>query len=155
MVGNAVPPRLAYYLALSIKHCFSAILASSSPCNLVLVGYVKSDLDFDIIRHERIYYIRGGNRPGAMQYGQLTKPIKWLLLHRKDKIELYELLPRKVESCKKDYLSHLGFKPNGDDYWLFRINSVVTDNRLMPIILKQVGSLKTYPQLFVIENKKK
>ena len=155
MVGNAVPPRLSYYLALSIKHCFSALLASSSPCNLVLVGYVKSDLDFDIIRHERIYYIRGGNRPGAMQYGQLTKPIKWLLLHRKDKIELYELLPRKVESCKKDYLSHLGFKPNGDDYWLFRINSVVTDNRLMPIILKQVGSLKTYPQLFVIENKKK
>lgn len=151
MVGNAVPPRLAYYLALSIKNSFSAILESSAPYNLVLVGYVKSDKDFDIIRKECVYYIRGGNRPGAMQYGQLTRPIKWLMIHRKDKVELYELLSGNAESCKKDYLKRLGFMPNGDDYWLFKINQLVTDSNLMFKILKQVGRLKAYPQILIVK----
>ena len=152
MVGNAVPPRLAYNLALSIKNSISNVLKSSSPCNTVLIGYVKSDLDFDIIRKKHVYYIRGGNRPGAMQYGQLSKPIKWLMLHRKDKMELYELSSGNAESCKKDYLSHLGFKPNGEDYWLFRINNLVDDCSIMPKILKLAGSLKHYPQILAIEN---
>lgn len=150
MVGNAVPPRMAYYLALSIKKCFSTISSCSSVLNLLLVGYVKSESDFDIIRKNNIYYIRAGNRPGAMQYGQLTKQIRWLLLHHKEKRELYELLLEKVESCNKDYLKSKGFKPNGNEYWLFKIKRMETDGKIISNILKQVDGFKSHPQIFMI-----
>ena len=60
------------------------VFSSSSSVNLdlALIGYVKSESDFETIRKQGIYYIRGGNRPGAMQYGQVTRPFKCLLLHQ-------------------------------------------------------------------------
>lgn len=154
MVGNAVPPRLAYYLALSIDKCFSTISSCTSDYNLALVGYVKSESDFDIIRKEYVYYVRGGNRPGAMQYGQLTKPIKWLILHHKGKKELYELQTGNAENCNKDFLKHLGFKPTGDKYWIFHIKKEVTDCGIISNIYKQIGSLRLSPQIFVVDNKR-
>jgi len=153
MVGNAVPPRLAYYIALSVDKCLSISLHLVIKNHLVLVGYVKSELNFDIIRKECIYYIRGGNRPGAMQYGQLNKPIKWLLLHHKEKRELYELMSGKAESCNQDYLKQFGFKPTGKDYWMFRIRNQITDNNMISDITAKVGKLKPYPQIVVVEKK--
>ena len=117
---------------------------------LALVGYVKSDMDFDIIRTERIYYVRAGNRPGAMQYGQLTKPIKWLLLHRQGKTELYELLVGKPQGCDGEQLSKLGFKPRGNEYWLFVIRERVIDYHIVFNISKQLNGLKKYPQIVVV-----
>lgn len=150
MVGNAVPPRLAYHLALSISKCMSDLQPYPQKRELALVGYVKSDMDFDIIRTERIYYVRAGNRPGAMQYGQLTKPIKWLLLHRQGKIELYELLVGKPQGCDGEQLSKLGFKPRGNEYWLFVIRERVIDNHIVFNISKQLNGLKKYPQIVVV-----
>ena len=68
-----------------------------------------------------VYYIRGGNRPGAMQFRQLDKPIKWLLLHRNKERYLFELEDKVAESCDKSKLKMLGFSPQGDDYWFFTI----------------------------------
>lgn len=152
MVGNAVPPRLAYYLALSVKNCFANMSRRSQEYSLALIGYVKSDSYFDIIRKKCIYYIRGGNRPGAMQYGQLRKPVGFLLLHHRETKELYELVG-KVESCNKEHLKQLGFKPKGNEYWLFKMKRKVADSDIISAIIKQVGKLKTYPKVVVIGNK--
>lgn len=151
MVGNAVPPRLAYHIALSIEKCFSALSPSAKERNLTLVGYVKSDADFSVIRKKGIYYIRGGNRPGAIQYGQLCKPIKWLLLHRKGRKELFELLSGNAEKCSREDLVRVGFKPRGDEYWLFKIKSEVKDSALISSVVEQIQSLKLYPQFVFVE----
>ena len=151
MVGNAVPPRLAYHIALSIEKCFSALMPFAKERNLTLVGFVKSDVDFTIIRNNGIYYIRGGNRPGAVQYGQLCKPIKWLLLHRNGRIELFELLTGIAEKCNRADLARIGFKPKGNKYWLFKIKTEVKDSALISKILGLIKTPKHYPQFIMVE----
>lgn len=147
MVGNAVPPRLAYYIALSIRQCLSSSVSFSPTIGIALIGYVKSVSDFNIIKKDRIYYIRGGNRPGAMQYGQLTKPIKWLLLHRGEHKELLELVTGKAERCNKEFLKNLGFHPNGDEYWFFRIKQEIKDDSILSSIIREVKGLKRSPKI--------
>ena len=151
MVGNAVPPRLAYHIALSIDKCFAGLLSFVKERTLALVGYVKSESDFAVIRSKGFYYIRGGNRPGAIQYGQLCKPIKWLVLHRNGKKYLYELLSGNAERCNHEYLLRIGFKPKGDEYWLFRIKSEVKDPVLISSVLGQIKTLSPYPQFVMVE----
>ena len=151
MVGNAVPPRLAYHIALSIAKCFAGLLPFAKERTLALVGYVKSESDFAVIRNKGVYYVRGGNRPGAIQYGQLCKPIKWLLLHRNGKKVLYELLSDDAERCNREYLVRIGFKPHGDEYWLFRIKSEVKDPVLVSSVMGQIKSLRLYPQFVIVE----
>ena len=152
MVGNAVPPRLAYYIALSIKQCFSMSLSPCSNMDIALIGYVKSDSDFNTIKKENIYYIRGGNRPGAIQYGQLTRPIKWLLLHRGNHKELFELVTGKAERCNQAFLRTLGFHPNGDEYWFFRIKQVIKDDSVFSAIVKEAKEFKHSPHIVRVEN---
>ena len=152
MVGNAVPPRLAYYIALSIRQCFSTSLSPSSNTSIALIGYVKSESDFNIIRKENIYYIRGGNRPGAMQYGQLTRPIKWLLLHRGNHKELLELVTGKAERCDQSFLRNLGFHPNGEEYWFFRIKQVIKDDFVFSAIVKKAKEFKHSPHIVCVGN---
>ena len=152
MVGNAVPPRLAYYIALSIKQCFSMSVSSNSNMDIVLIGYVKSESDFNIIKKENIYYIRGGNRPGSMQYGQLSRPIKWLLLHRGEHKELFELVTGKAEKCNQVFLRNLAFHPTGDEYWSFRIKKSVKDDSIVSTIIREVKELKYSPQIISVKN---
>ncbi len=152
MVGNAVPPRLAYYIALSIKQCFSMSVSTRSNMDIALIGYVKSESDFNIIRKKNIYYIRGGNRPGAMQYGQLTRPIKWLLLHRGVHKELYELETGKAERCNQLFLRNIGFHPNGDEYWFFRIKQVIKDDAVFSAIAREVKEFRHSPHIVSVGN---
>lgn len=152
MVGNAVPPRLAYYIALSIRKCFSMSMSPNSHTGIALIGYVKSESDFNIIRKEKIYYIRGGNRPGAMQYGQLTRPIKWLLLHRGEHKELLELVNGKAERCNQSFLRNIGFHPRGDEYWFFRIKQVIKDDFIFSSIIREAKELKHSPHIVSIGN---
>lgn len=152
MVGNAVPPRLAYHIALSIRKCFSMSVSTRSNMDVALIGYVKSESDFKIIRKENIYYIRGGNRPGAMQYGQLTRPIKWLLLHSGVHKELFELETGKAERCNQSFLRNIGFHPNGNEYWFFRIKQVVKNDSVFSAIIREVKELKPSPHIVSIEH---
>ena len=152
MVGNAVPPRLAYYIALSIRKCFSMSMSLSSNRDIALIGYVKSESDFNIIKKENIYYIRGGNRPGAMQYGQLTRPIKWILLHRGVQKELFELETGKAERCNQSFLRKIGFHPSGDEYWFFRIKQVIKKDSVVSTIMREAKELKLSPQIVSVEN---
>ncbi len=152
MVGNAVPPRLAYYIALSIRQYISTSLSPSSNTGIALIGYVKSESDFNIIKKEKIYYIRGGNRPGAMQYGQLNRPIKWLLLHRGNHKELLELVTGKAEKCNHSFLRNLGFHPNGDEYWFFRIKQVIKEEFVFSALVKEAKEYKHSPHIVYVEN---
>lgn len=152
MVGNAVPPRLAYYIAMSIRRCFSTSISPYFNVGIALIGYVKSESDFNIIKKENIYYIRGGNRPGSMQYGQLTRPIKWLLLHRGDHKELLELDTGKAERCNQAFLRNLGFHPNGDEYWFFRIKQVIKDDFVFSAIVKEAKEFKHSPHIVCVGN---
>lgn len=152
MVGNAVPLRLAYNIALSIRQCFSMSVSSSSNIEIALIGYVKSELDFNIIRKENIYYIRGGHRPGAMQYGQLTRPIKWLLLHRGNHKELLELVTGKAERCNQAFLRNLGFHPSGDEYWFFKIKQLIKDDSVFSAIVKEAKEFKHSPHIVSVGN---
>ncbi len=147
MVGNAVPPRLAYYIALSIKECLFDNIEND---NSVLIGYVKSDKDFNVINKNKVYYIRGGNRPGAMQYGQISHPTKWLLLHRQDKKVLYKLETGLAEKCDKSVLIKLGFNPRGDEYWLYRIKEKTEDSLLINRILQKATQLTKYPRFVTV-----
>ena len=130
---------------------FQVLLPIAEEASLVLIGYVKSESDFSIIRKEKLYYIRSGNRPGSMQYGQLCKPIKWLLLHHNKTKELYELISGEAEKCEKDFLKQLGFNPSGNDYWLFRIKRTVNNPNILESITAQINTFKLYPQLIKIE----
>ena len=150
MVGNAVPPRLAYHLALSIKKCFDSLTPSTTQSCLALVGYVRSNADFEIIIREKVYYVRGGNRAGGMQFGQLFKPVKWLLLHRNGRKEIFELNSQQPSACNKEDLTRIGFKPRGNDYWLFSIEKKVDNSRVMASILDKVKQLKMCPQIVVL-----
>ena len=152
MVGNAVPPRLAYHIALSIRQCFSMSVSSCSAVDIALVGYVKSESDFNIIRNKNIYYIRGGNRPGAMQYGQLIRPIKWLLLHKGEHKELFELATGKVEKCNQLFLRNLGFHPIGDEYWFFKIKQIIEDDSVVSLIIREAKELKHSPHIVCVNN---
>lgn len=153
MIGNAVPPRLAYYLALSIKQCLiNNQSAEKKAVENVLVGYVKSDADFETINNKKIYYIRGGNRPGAMQFGQVSKPIQLLLLHRQNRKELYILQTGIAEKCNKETLMNYGFHPRGDDYWMYKIKEHVSDNVLIDKIIKIINQLSMYPQIIGMSN---
>ena len=127
-------------------------MSPSSSSGIALIGYVKSEYDFNIIKKENIYYIRGGNRPGAMQYGQLTRPIKWLLLHRGVHKELFELETGKAERCNQSFLRNIGFHPNGDEYWFFRIKQVIKDDYIFSTIIREAKELKNSPHIVSIEN---
>ena len=87
-----------------------------------------------------------------MQYGQLTRPIKWLLLHRGDHKELFELVTGKAEKCNKLLLRDLGFHPNGEEYWSFRIKQVIIDDSVLSTIIREAKGLKHSRHIVDIEN---
>lgn len=147
MVGNAVPPRLAYYLALSIKSCIEHA-EKKDKRGFLLVGYIKSEKDLAIVRKQKVYYIRGGNRPGAMQFSQLDSPIKWLLLHRNDDRYLFELEKENAMSCDKETLKALGFSPKGDVYWVFKIKRELILNEA-DVILKGTNIIITKKPIII------
>lgn len=148
MVGNAVPPRLAYYLAMSIKKCFSK-QETSKIIDSVLVGYVKSLKDLEIIRRHKVYYIRGGNRVGAMQFSQIENPVRWLLLHHGHEKWLFKLSGDKTTPCTNQYLKSLGFNPRGSEYWKFTIMQEMQQTNILRIEFDKINLTKS-PQIISI-----
>src|SRR5574344_1844594 len=67
MVGNAVPPRLAKALAISIA---SALQTTNT--YTILVGYVADSVQLEQTRKNKLYYIRRGNRPGALKRSEIS-----------------------------------------------------------------------------------
>lgn len=121
MVGNAVPPRLAYYIALSIKECLQT--SKDVVLTHALVGYYKSEKHLSAIRNNNLYYVRVGLRPGAFTLPHYVEKIKYLIIHNKNHIYCFELEDESPILLSSDELKHMGFTPTGDQYQCFKIKS--------------------------------
>ena len=85
-----------------------------------------------------------------MQYNQIHKPIKWLVLHREEKKELYELESENAVACNNETISKLGFYPKGQEYWLFKIKKRIEDENVQISILSQVKEFNISPQIIIV-----
>ncbi len=150
MVGNAVPPRLAEALAVSIRDCLS-LLGTSTTFQNVLIGYIKNLKDLEIVKRSKVYYVRSDNRVGALQYGQIEKPIKLLLLHHGNMKWLFELTTGAALPCNKEYLKKLGFNPHGKSYWSFIVDRELEVTNYSSIVNANI-KLTTSPQIIQIQS---
>ena len=123
MVGNAVPPRLAKFLALSIKEALDSVERRNAENIHVLVAYYKNDNQLQQILKNKLYYVRSGMRRGALQVPiGMSYPI-YLLLHHHDNKFLFRLVPEYPQLVTASDLQKLGFTPSGKEYFAFRLES--------------------------------
>lgn len=127
MVGNAVPPRLAKHLAMALQRQLSSIETPSEEriSNTILVGYYRSDEQLKLTKKNRIYYVRTGFRPGAMQIPPGCGSPDFLLLHKGNNMELFRLKAGDPILMDRDELEDLGFTPHGDAYIAFPIKESI------------------------------
>lgn len=127
MVGNAVPPRLAKCLALSIKEQLPELKKEVSNRNnrTILIGYYRNEDQLRLTKKNKLYYVRTGFRPGAMQMSPGQKSPELLLLHKGNNFELFQLdtQPPIIKTQKE--LMEVGFHPHGDVYLCFSIKRAV------------------------------
>lgn len=132
MIGNAVPPRLAYEVARSIAASLQGIDLSlntakhltSKASTPVLVGYYKGDWHKRLILKNKIYYVRSDGRSGSMFQEDCSTIPKYLLMHHKEVAELYELENEDPTLVDASFLQKLGFPTKGDKYLCFRLKNI-------------------------------
>lgn len=123
MVGNAVPPRLAYNIANSIKKSLNhTIIPDSSYC---LIGYFKNQDHLEAIKMNKIYYIRFGINKDLFKLPLGSRNPSYLLLHNKEKKYAFKLIESEPQISTKDHLLSLNFKPSHDVYLTFRIEKEI------------------------------
>lgn len=129
MVGNAVPPRLAKHLAMALHEQLSNVAQMTGTSNQkkVLIGYCRTELQWEQTIKNKLYYVRTGFRRGAMQIPPGETSPEFLLLHRKGKSQLFQLEPSCPQVLSSEELVLLGFKPSGGMYLCFRIVSLTHD----------------------------
>lgn len=128
MIGNAVPPRLAKVLAMSILNALNDIQTESVKFpnkrvldECTLVGYFKDIWQHDCIIKNKLYYVRSDGRSGSVFKESCEIIPKFLMIHHKEQAEIYELEKEEPALTDKSYLQSLGFKCNGNTYLVFRI----------------------------------
>ena len=154
MVGNAVPPRLAKHLALALQE---QLALSNNPETTrkdpfsILVGYYRDDKQLKLTKELKIYYVRTGFRPGAMQIPPGAGSPDFLLLHKGDNLELFSLDRSYPSIMYRDELLKMGFTPHGDVYLAFKIEeNLDVDNLLLNDEIKRKIKGCTMP--FIISN---
>lgn len=131
MVGNAVPPRLAKHLAISLQEQLVNVKKTTEKKESysILVGYYRDDKQLILSKNNRIYYVRTGFRPGAMQIPPGCGSPDYLLLHKGNNIELFRLKKSDPIVMYRYELEILGFNPHGDVYLAFRIDNSLSINQ--------------------------
>ena len=122
MVGNAVPPRLARYIALSLKHTFL-----EAPCkNNVLVAYYRDRKQLAKCIEKGVFYVRASVKNDVLTSSTIL-PSYLILIKGKSK-SLYRIengiTPQFTD---KTTLSNMGFSPSHSYYWLIKIGGVIGD----------------------------
>jgi DNA (cytosine-5)-methyltransferase 1 len=127
MVGNAVPPRLAKHLALALHEQIVGLYKATrknDSCK-VLVGYYRNEKQLRLTMVNKLYYVRTGFRPGAMQMPSVMDYPNYLLLHKGNNMQLFRLKKSMPFLMSREELERIGFTPHGDVYLCFQIE----DNR--------------------------
>lgn len=141
MIGNAVPPRLGKEIAKSIFSALNrledssikTILSEKQTPETVLVGYYKGDWHKQLIMSNRVYYVRSDGRKGSVFKDECSIMPKFLLLHHKDKAEIYELEEEEPLLANASFLKSLGFETSGETYLCFRLKYAEPKN------IKEIG----------------
>lgn len=130
MIGNAVPPRLARVIAMSILEILNCVKESAGFRDIenrmvthVLVGYCKGNKHKQLILTNRLYYVRSDGRKGSMFKEDYSFMPKYLLLHQRDKAEVYELDAEEAILADSSFLKALGFETSGETYLCFKLKS--------------------------------
>ena len=126
MVGNAVPPRLGRAIAESIRECFASVL--SETCSILVATY-RNENQLRMSLENRLYYVRADLRAGAMRFSQGMKAPHYLFLHKKESYILLILKEKEPGLVSAVYLENLGFHPSGDQYWVFEILDIATEEK--------------------------
>lgn len=122
MVGNAVPPKLAYVIALSLREALESIKPNKQS-RLVLVGYYKNEEHLSLVLRNRLYYVRTGFRKGALKMPTGQKQPCYLMLHHGVEKHFYELKDEEPSVKTSEDLKKIGFSPKGDVYLCFELKS--------------------------------
>ena len=130
MVGNAVPPRLAKQLAESLKGQLTKVSKPKNDTCSILVGYYRNDEQLRLTKENKLYYVRTGFRPGAIQIPPGQDSPDCLLLHRGKNLELFRLKKSKPILLDCNELKMMGFAPHGDFYFGFQIDKTIDINCL-------------------------
>ena len=121
MVGNAVPPRLAKCLALSIKDALGYMSERKEVD--VLIAYYKDEHQLHMTLRNKLYYVRTGFRRGALQMPVGATSPKYLLLHNRGSHFLFAMVQDRPKIMSASELSHLGFTPSGNEYLTFKLET--------------------------------
>lgn len=146
MVGNAVPPRLGRAIAESIRECFASI--SSESCSILVATY-RNENQLRMSLENRLYYVRADLRAGAMRFPQGMKAPHYLFLHKKESYILLILKEKEPGLVSAVYLENLGFHPSGDQYWVFEILDIATEEKTESIkaYVSEHGGMKMKPYI--------
>lgn len=146
MVGNAVPPRLGRAIAESIRECFASV--SSEPCSILVATY-RNENQLRMSLENRLYYVRADLRAGAMRFPQGMKAPHYLFLHKKESYILLILKEKEPGLVSAVYLENLGFHPSGDQYWVFEILDIATEEKTESIkaYVSEHGGMKMKPYI--------
>lgn len=146
MVGNAVPPRLGRAIAESIRECFASV--SSEPCSILVATY-RNENQLRMSLENRLYYARADLRAGAMRFSQGMKAPHYLFLHKKESYILLILKEKEPGLVSAVYLENLGFHPSGDQYWVFEILDIATEEKTESIkaYVSEHGGMKMKPYI--------
>lgn len=147
MVGNAVPPRLAFRLAESIKFALSQ---SDKKKEKALVGYYKDDEHLSKIIGNSLYYIRTGFGRGAITLQPNNSTIKYLVLHNRSDIICFEVNEDSLKVYNDYELREFGFSPNHSLYLGIKLRGRISHPSWINSIVESIkGRSKTAP--FIID----
>lgn len=146
MVGNAVPPRLGRAIAESIRECFASV--SSESCSILVATY-RNENQLRMSLENRLYYVRADLRAGAMRFSRGMKAPHYLFLHKKESYILLILKEKEPGLVSAVYLENLGFHPSGDQYWVFEILDIATEEKTESIkaYVSEHGGMKMKPYI--------
>lgn len=117
MVGNAVPPRLAYFIAQSVLRA----LADCKPNQFVLVGYFKGVSHLTTILRNKLYYIPINKHTSSL-IEKCSTPMYLYLYHNNERF-MYELEEDSLRIYNASELIKAGFHPHNERYYGFKLSS--------------------------------